>query len=130
MTVVRKRGGKMYEIRRIMFVGEEEVEGHKLYKYVVYRFLTRTKGYRASTINKLCKEYLNRTLPHIVDQYRKNEFDYLILDKKICDIQNESIEIINKLRKYRNDKRILELLNILNAMNDNMSILDYVYICR
>lgn len=82
MTVVRKRGGKMYEIRRIMFVGEEEVEGYKLYKYVVYRFLTRTKGHRASTINKLCKEYLNRTLPHIVDQYRENEFDYLILDKK------------------------------------------------
>lgn len=120
----------MYEIRRAMFVGEEEVEGYKLYKYVVYRFLTRTKGYRASTINKLCKEYLNRTLPHIVDQYRENEFDYLILDKKICDIQNESIEIINKLRKYRNDKRILELLNILNAMSDNMSMLDYVYICR
>ena len=120
----------MYEIRRAMFVGEEEVEGHKLYKYVVYRFLTRTKGYRASTINELCKEYLNKTLPHIVDRYHDDEFDYLVLDKKICDIQNESIEIINKLRKYRNDKRVLELLNILNAMSDNMSTLDYTYICR
>ena len=83
----------MYEIRRAMFIGEEEVEGRKLYKYIVYRFLVRTKGYRASTINKLCKEYLNKTLPHIVDQYHENEFDYLVLDKKICDIQNESIEI-------------------------------------
>ncbi len=120
----------MYEIRRAMFIGEEEVEGHKLYKYIVYRFLTRTRGYRANTINELCKEYLNKTFPHTVNQYCENEFNYLVLDKKMCDIQNESIEIINKLRKYRNDKRILELLNILNAMSDNMSMLDYVYICR
>jgi ActR/RegA family two-component response regulator len=120
----------MYEIRRAMLVGEEEVDGRKLYKYLVYRFLTRTRGYRVSTINELCKEYLNETLPHIVDQYRINEYNYLVLDKKMSDIQNESIEIINKLRKYKNDKRILQLLNILNVMNDNILILDYTYICR
>lgn len=120
----------MYEIRRAMFVGEKEVDGHKLYEYIVYRLLTRTRGYRANTINELCKEYLNETLPHIVDQYRKNEFNYLVLDKRMCDIQNESIVIINKLIKYKNDKRILQLLNILNSMNDNMSMLNYTYICR
>lgn len=120
----------MYEIRRTMFVGEEEIEGHKLYKYVVYRLLPRTRGYRVGTINKLCKEYLNKTLPHIVGQYRENGFNYLVLDKKMCDIQDESIEIINKLKKYRNDKRILQLLNILNVMTDNMLVLDYIYICR
>ena len=120
----------MYEIKRAMFMGEEEVEGHKLYKYVVYRFSTRTRGFRASAINELCKEYLNKTLPRIVDQYCENEFNYLILDKRIYDIQNESIEIVNKLRKYKNDKRILQILNILNAMNYNMSTLDYIYVCR
>lgn len=119
----------MYEIRRTMLVGEEEVNGQKCYKYIVYRLFTRTRSYRTSTINELCKEYLNETLPRIVDQSLRDEVNYLILDKKIDDVQNESIEIINKLREYKNDKRILELSNILNAMNDNMSVLDYTYVC-
>lgn len=130
MIVVKKGGDRMYEIRRAIFIGEEEVEGRKFYKYMICRFLTRTRGYRVNAINELCKEYFNKTLSHIVCQYCENEFNYLVLDKKMCDIQKESIEIINKLRKYRNDKRVLELLNILNAMSDSMSMLDYIYVCR
>ena len=120
----------MYEIRNAILVEEGEIHGCKLYEYRTYNYLTRTRGFRADDVNKLCEEYLDKTLPHIISRYRKNDANHLILDKKLDDIRNESTVMINKLMKYKNDKRISQLLRILNNIYDGMLYFDYTYICK